>query len=101
MVEMNIAVLSGRTKTGVVRAEPEISVLSPEEFWESLTGISDFPARLLRASVILSSLVRARAADEVARITEEATALYGDSDGGLNLDALANPPRLQRERSLE
>jgi hypothetical protein len=95
-VEMNIAVLSGRAKTGTVRAEPDITVLGSDEFWERLTGISDFRARLLKASVILSSLVRARAADEVARIKEEAVALYGDSEGGLNLDALANPPRLHR-----
>jgi hypothetical protein len=95
-VEMNIAVLSGRAKTGVVRAEPEIAVLGSDDFWERLTSISDFRARLLKASVILSSLVRARAADEVARIRGEAMSLYGNSDGGLNLDALANPPRLKR-----
>lgn len=96
IVEMNIAVLSGRAKTGSVRAEPDIAVLGSDEFWERLTGISDFRARLLKASVILSSLVRARAADEVARIRDEAMAIYGDSDGGLNLDALADPPKLQR-----
>ena len=95
-VEMKIAVLGGRAKTGALRAEPEIAVLGSDQFWERLTGINDFRARLLKVSVILSSLVRARAADEVARIRSEAVALYGDSEGGLNLDALANPPRLRR-----
>lgn len=96
-VEMNIAVLTGRTTTGFVRAEPDVAVLGSDDFWERLTGIADFSARLLKASVILSSLMKARAADDVERITEEATVLYGDSDGGLNLDALANPPRLSRQ----
>jgi hypothetical protein len=95
-VEMNIAVLGGRAKTGALRAEPEVAVLGSDQFWERLTGINDFRARLLKVSVILSSLVRARAAEEVARIRGEAVALYGDSEGGLNLDALANPPRLRR-----
>jgi hypothetical protein len=98
-VEMNIAVLGGRAKTGALRAEPDIAVLGSDDFWERLTGISDFRARLLKVSVILSSLVRARAADEVARIRGEALALYGDSDGGLNLDALANPPKLRRGKA--
>ena len=93
-VQMNIAVLSGRSKSGTIRAEPDIAVLGSDEFWERLTGIPDFRTRLLKASIILSALVQARAADEVARIKSQALRLYGDAEGGLNLDALANPPRL-------
>jgi hypothetical protein len=59
----------------------------------SLTGV---PSRLLKASMILSALVKARAADEVARIRQEAKQLYGDLDGGLKLDALASPPKLPK-----
>ena len=93
---MNIAVLAARRKTGTIRAEPEISVLGSDVFWERVTGIADFRARLLKASMILASLIKARASDEVARIKAEALGLYGDRDGGLNLDAIANPPRIRR-----
>jgi hypothetical protein len=93
---MNIAVLAGRRKTGTIRAEPEISVPGSDVFWERVTGIADFRARLLKASMILASLIKARASDEVARIKAEALGLYGDRDGGLNLDAIANPPRIRR-----
>jgi hypothetical protein len=64
---------------------------------ERVSGVPDFRARLLKASMVLANLVRRRAADEVERIRDEATILYGDRDGGLNLDALAHPPkRLKR-----
>jgi hypothetical protein len=94
VVEMNVAFLSGRTTTGVIRSEPEIAVLSSREFWERLTEVEDFLARLLKMSMTLAPLVKARAADEVARIRGEARRLYSDRDAGLDLDALANPPKL-------
>ena len=101
-VEMWVAVLGGRAKTATVRAEPDITMLASDEFWARITGITDFRARLLRASMILSWLVRRRSEDELARIRQEAAALFADEDGRLNLDALANPPRAARraERSL-
>jgi hypothetical protein len=91
-VELNVAVLSGRAKTGRMRSEPDIAVLGSDEFWHRITGIPDFRARLLKASMILAALVKSRSADEVARIKSDAIQLYGDADGGLNLDALADPP---------
>jgi hypothetical protein len=93
---MYIAVLAGRAKSAANRNEPDITVLGSDDFWESITGISDFRARLLRASTVLSWLVRRRSADEVERIKREARELDGDSDGRLNLEALANPPRGRR-----
>jgi hypothetical protein len=98
-VEMNIAVLGGRAKTRPMPSEPDITLLGSDEFWTRITGIPDFRARLLKVSVILAPLVKTRAADEVIRIKEEAVALYGDSDGGLNLDAVATPPKLSRRPS--
>jgi hypothetical protein len=95
-VELNVAVLSGRQKTGGIKAAPDVTVLGSDDFWMRITGISDFRTRLLRASMILSPLVRSRAGDEVFRIKNEARELYGDRDGDLNLDALASPPRATR-----
>jgi hypothetical protein len=92
-VEMNIAVLGGRAKTRPMPSEPDITLLGSDDFWTRITEISDFRARLLKVSVILAPLVKTRAGDEVARIKEEARALFGDSEGGLNLDAVADPPR--------
>ena len=43
-------------------------MLASDEFWHRISGIADFRARLLRASTILSWLVKSRAADEVERI---------------------------------
>lgn len=99
-VEMNIAVLFGKATTSTIRDEPDITVVGSNDFWERLTGIGDFPARLLKASMLLTPLVKTRASDEVARIRAEATRLYGDEDGGLKVDALANPPTLPRGRRL-
>jgi hypothetical protein len=48
---------------------------------------------LMKASMILSPLVRKRAADEVARIKAEALAVFNDGDGGLNVEALTDPPK--------
>jgi hypothetical protein len=100
-VELNIAVLGGRLKSGVVRNEPEIKMPSSDEFWEHITGISDFWARLLQATVILSPLVKTRSADEVERIKREARSLYADAEGGLKLEIVARPPRLSRRRHAE
>lgn len=96
-VELNIAVLGGRAKTGPLRSQSDISVLSSDDFWERISGIADFRARLLRASTILAWLVKRRSADEAARIKTEAILLFGDADGRLDLEALANAPRTARE----
>lgn len=95
-VEMNIAVLSGKNATTVYSADPNITVLGSDDFWGKISGIPDFRARLINATTILSGLITGRAATEVARIKNEAKQLYDDGTGGLNLDALANPPKLQR-----
>jgi hypothetical protein len=58
-VELNIAVLFGRAKTGVMRGHSDITVLSSDEFWARISGISDFRARLLRATTIVAWLVSA------------------------------------------
>jgi Type II restriction endonuclease EcoO109I len=94
LVEMYVAVLSGRDKTAELRSEPEIQVLASDEFWRTVSGVADFRARLLRASIILADLMRKRSAHEIARIRSEALALYDDGEGGLDLEALANPPKL-------
>jgi hypothetical protein len=96
---MNVAVLGGRAKTRPMPSEPDIALVGSDEFWTRITGIPDFRARLLKVSVILAPLVKTRAADEVTRIKEEATTLFGDSEGGLNLDAVANPPRQTKRPS--
>lgn len=63
-----------------------------------ISGIPDFRARLIHVTTILSGLIKGRAATEVTRIKKEAKQLYDDGMGGLNLDALANPPKLPRRR---
>jgi hypothetical protein len=93
---MRIAVLAGRSHTAPLKAEPEIEVLGSDTFWEHITGSSDFRTRLLRATVLLAQLVGARASAEVDRIREEATQLFGDGEGHLDLDLLSNPPRVPR-----
>jgi hypothetical protein len=97
-VDLNVAVLSGRDKTGGIRAAPDVTVLGSDDFWERITSIRDFRARLFKASMILSPLVRSRAGDEVVRIKDEARKLFGDVDGGLDIEALANPPKAERKR---
>jgi hypothetical protein len=96
-VELNIAVLSGRAKTSVMRAHSDITVLSSDEFWARISGIPDFRARLLRATTILAWLVRRRSEEETERIKREAVELFGDEERKLDLEALANAPRTQRE----
>jgi hypothetical protein len=95
-VELNVAVLGGRAKTRPMPSEPDITLVGSDEFWERITGSPDFRARLLKVSVILAPLVKRRASDQVARIKDEARAVFGDSDGGLNLDAVVNPPKATR-----
>lgn len=92
-VEMNIAVLAGRGTSRVMPSEPDVTIVGSDEFWERVSGIPDFRARLLRASVILSWLVRRRSASETARIRAEAIELFGDAEGRLDLEALASAPR--------
>ena len=94
--EMYIAVLSGRDKSAAIRAEPDITMVGSDEFWARISGISDFRARILRASTILSWLIRRRSEDEINRIKQEARELFADGDGRLDLEALANPPRVGR-----
>lgn len=92
-VEQYVAVLHGRSQSAPLGADPSITKLGSDAFWEKITGIPDFRERLLTVSTLLASLVTGRAAAEVARITAEATAIFGDADGNLRLDVLANPPR--------
>ena len=94
VVEQYVAVLHGRSRTSPLNADPNITKLASDDFWERVSSVRDFRERLLRASSILSSLIRRRAGDEVARIKKEATDLFGDAEGRLRLDRLANPPRL-------
>jgi hypothetical protein len=96
-VELNIAVLGGRAKTGVMREHADIVVLSSDDFWERVSGIQDFRARLVRATTILAWLVKRRSEEETDRIKREAVELFGDGDGKLDLEILANPPRTARE----
>ena len=91
-VELYIAVLSGRKKTNPLPADPNITLLGSDDFWEKVSGVPDFRARLIRATTNLSAMVKSRAEDEVARIKDEAQSLFGDSDGSLRVDALADPP---------
>jgi hypothetical protein len=95
-VELFVAVLHGRGKTAELRAEPEIQVLSSDEFWKRVSGIEDFRARLLSGSLVLADLMRERSADEIERIRAEAIALFDDGTGGLQIGALANPPKKVR-----
>lgn len=91
-VELNVAVLSGRSKTTPMASDPSIMHLASDDFWERISGLSDFRARLLRATVELSKLVRGRADAEVERIHHEAEAIFGDGEGKLDLAKIANPP---------
>jgi type II restriction endonuclease EcoO109I-like protein len=93
IVEQYVAVLHGRSKSAPLAADPNITKLASDAFWEKVSGITDFRERLLRASTLLASLVAGRASTEVARIMAEATAIFGDAQGNLRLDVLANPPR--------
>jgi len=97
-VEMYIAVLSGRRVSRGLRSDPNVVVLASDEFWERVSGIADFRARLMRATGILSGLLTARATSEVARIRAEAHEVFGDASGDLDLVKLADPPTRPRKR---
>jgi Type II restriction endonuclease EcoO109I len=97
-VELYVGVLHGRRESAALRAEPSIIRLGSDAFWEKVSGIPDFRVRLLTVSTLLASLVTGRASAEVARISAEARAIFGDGAGNLRLDVLANPPRGQRAR---
>lgn len=93
IVEQYVAVLHGRAESKPLRTDPSITKLASDAFWEKVSGIPDFRERLLDASTVLASLVTVRASTEVVRIKSEATAIFGDAQGNLRLDVLANPPR--------
>ena len=97
-VELNVAVLSGRRNSTPMRSDPSIMHVGSDDFWERVSGISDFRARLLRATTLLSELVRGRAQSEVERIHVEAQAVFGDEQGNLDLGKLADPPPPTRTR---
>ena len=69
--------LSGRRVSRALGSDPNILVLDSDEFWERVSGIADFRARLIRTTAILSGLITARAASEVARIREDAHEISG------------------------
>jgi Type II restriction endonuclease EcoO109I len=97
-VEMFIAVLSGRRRSSPLKKDPNVIVLASDEFWQRVSGISDFRARLIQATALLSGLVTARAASEVARIRTQAHEVFGDASGNLDLAKLADPPARPRRR---
>jgi Type II restriction endonuclease EcoO109I len=97
-VELNIAVLSGQRKTRPLTQDPNVMVLASDEFWHRMSGISDFRARLIRVTALLSGLVTARAASEVTRIRTEAHKIFGDASGNLDLAKLTDPPSRPRRR---
>jgi hypothetical protein len=80
-----------------MRSASDMTVLSSDDFWERVSGIPDFRSRLVRASTILSWLVKRRSAEESVRIKAEAIELFGDAEGKLDVEALANGPRTARE----
>lgn len=80
-----------------MRSHSDITVLSSDDFWERVSGIPDFRARLLRATTILAWLVKRRSEEETSRIMREAVDLFGDGEGQLDLEALAHAPRTERE----
>ncbi len=96
IVELYVAVLHGRRKSAPLTSDPNITKLASDAFWEKVSGIPDFRQRLLEATTVLASLVAGRASTEVARIRGEAAAIFGDAQGQLRLDVLANPPTGRR-----
>jgi hypothetical protein len=95
-VQLNVAVLSGRSKSTPMRSDPSIVHVGSDDFWERVSGVPDFRARLLRATTHLSELVRGRAQSEVDRIHGEAELAFGDGWGNLDLTKLAYPPPAAR-----
>jgi len=100
-VELNFAVLHGRSSSGTIRAEPGITVLGSDVFWTRVSGVADFRVRMLKASLVLARLVQGRAADQVNRIRDEARQQFGAEDGELDLDVLANPTAMKETKRTE
>ena len=92
-VEEYVGVLHGRSANAVLKSDPSVTKLGSDAFWQKVSGIPDFRARLLTASTLLASLLAGRASAEVERIKREARDIFGDEYGDLRLDVLANPPR--------
>ena len=88
--------LYGREKTGDIRDEPGVQVLASDEFWHRISGIADFSARFLRASLVLAARLKERSQDDIERIKQEAVELFDDGEGLLDLQALVKPPKLAR-----
>lgn len=80
-----------------MRSQSDITVLSSDDFWERVSGIRDFRARLLRTTTILAWLVKAPVGGADARIKQEAVELFADAEGRLDLEALARAPMTARE----
>jgi hypothetical protein len=98
LVEEYIAVLHGRKSSAPLGSDPNITVLGSDDFWNKVSGIAGFRARLLRASEELSTLITGRAGAEVARLKVEAASVFGDVQGNLRVDVLANPPPPPRRK---
>jgi hypothetical protein len=81
IVGLYVAVLHGRSQTAQLRADPGITKLASDDFWEMVSGVPDFRPRLLQVSTVLAALVAGRALAEVARIKAEAAAIFGDTQG--------------------
>ena len=96
IVELYVAVLHGRNQTTQLRADPGITKLASDAFWEKVSGIPDFRRRLLQVSTALAELVTGRSSAEVARIKAEAATIFGDTQGNLRLDVLSDPPAGRR-----
>jgi hypothetical protein len=99
VVEQYVAILHGRKKTAALKNDRGIVKLASDDFWHKITGVADFRVRLLQTSALLSPLVKRRAAAEEQRIKKEAQTLFGDQQGRLRLDGLANPPRAARRKN--
>jgi type II restriction endonuclease EcoO109I-like protein len=100
-VQMNIAVAFGREKTSALRSAQDVTYLGSADIWEEISGHRDFGARLLKASMALSVMVKKRAGEEVARLKEEARALFADEDGDLKPEALTSPRRRRTRRRFD
>ncbi|MBA2641970.1 MAG: hypothetical protein H0U82_03450 [Actinobacteria bacterium] len=79
-----------------LKSDPNIVMLASDAFWERVSGVPDFRARLIRTTVILADRIAARAASEVVRIRAEAHEVFGDAIGNLDLVRLADPPARAR-----
>jgi len=93
VVETYVAVLHGRSTSAPVGADPGVTKIGSDDAWTKITEIPEFRVRLLEATTELATLVQGRSAGDVARIKAEARLIFGDANGALRLDTLANPPR--------